>query len=82
MEKSARLLSNITDDQEVGWNLLIEQISMVGYERHKTKGSTAHTKYKIEMKNGDIYYIEHLGCLHQVDITYPNGKTKKYYAYN
>ena len=74
--------SYIDDEQENGWYLLLEQLSLVGYERNETKGSTAHTKYKIEMKNGDIYYIEHLGCLHQVDITYPNGKIIKYYAYN
>lgn len=74
--------SYIDDNQEEGWNLLLEQISLVGYKRNKTEGSAAHIKYKIEMKNGDVYYIEHLGCLHQVDITYPNGKTIKYYAYN
>ncbi len=75
-------LDYITEEQKDGFKLLSEQISMVGYKRHDTKGNTAHTKYKIEMKNGDIYYIEHLGCMHQVDITFPNNKTIKYYAYN
>ncbi len=71
----------VTQKQSEGWKLLLEQISMVGYKRHDTKGSTAHTKYTIEMKNNDIYYIEHLGFMHQVDITFPNNKTVKYYAY-
>ena len=73
--------SYIENSQKEGFDLLLDEIGMVGYKRHKTEGTTAHTKYKIEMKNGDIYYIEHLGCMHQVDITYPNGKTIKYYAY-
>ena len=54
-------LDYVTQKQSEGWKLLLEQISMVGYKRHDTKGSTAHTKYTIEMKNNDIYYIEHLG---------------------
>lgn len=75
-------LDYITEEQSDGWELLIEQISMVGYKRNDTKGNTRHVKYKIEMKNGDVYYIEDLGCNHQVDITFPNNKTIKYYAYN
>lgn len=57
-------------------------LTIKGYKRNKTEGSTAHLKYKIEMKNGETYYIEYLGCLNQVDVTYPSGKTIKYYGYN
>ncbi len=71
---------NEIDNQE-GWNKLQEIISIQGYERYITRGTTNHIKYKIEMKNGDIYYIEDIGCLNQFDITYPNGKIKKYYGY-
>ena len=74
--------SYISDDQEEGWDKLMEIISIKGYKRNKTEGSTAHLKYKIEMKNGETYYIEYLGCLNQVDVTYPSGKTIKYYGYN
>lgn len=74
--------SYISDDQEEGWYKLMEIISIKGYKRNKTEGSTAHLKYKIEMKNGETYYIEYLGCLNQVDVTYPSGKTIKYYGYN
>lgn len=74
--------SYIDDNQKDGWYKLLEIISMKGYKRTKTKGSAAHIKYKIEMKNGETYNIEYLGCLNQVDITYPNGKTIKYYGYN
>ena len=65
-----------------GWDKLMEIISIKGYKRNKTECSTAHLKYKIEMKNGETYYIEYLGCLNQVDVTYPSGKTIKYYGYN
>ena len=78
----ASSLDYIAEEQRDGWKLLTEQISMVGYKRHETKGNATHIKYKIEMKNGDIYYIEDLGCNHQVDITFPNNKTIKYYAYS
>ena len=74
--------SYISDDQEEGWDKLMEIISIKGYKRNKPEGSTAHLKYKIEMKNGETYYIEYLGCLNQVDVTYPSGKTIKYYGYN
>lgn len=74
--------SYIDDNQEDGWNELLHIVSMKGYKRTKTEGSTAHIKYKIEMKNGETYNIEYLGCLNQVDITYPSGKTIKYYGYN
>ena len=74
--------SYISDDQEEGWDKLMEIISIKGYKRNKTEGSTAHLKYKIEMKNGETYYIEYLGCLNQVDVTYPSGKTINYYVYN
>ena len=74
--------SYISDDQEECWDKLMEIISIKGYKRNKTEGSTAHLKYKIEMKNGETYYIEYLGCLNQVDVTYPSGKTIKYYGYN
>ena len=74
--------SYIDDNQEDGWNKLLEIISMKGYKRTKTKGTTSHIKYRIEMKNGETYNIEYLGCLNQVDITYPSGKTIEYYGYN
>ena len=74
--------SYISDDQEEGWDKLMKILTIKGYKRNKTEGSTAHLKYKIEMKNGETYYIEYLGCLNQVDITYPSGKTIKYYGYN
>lgn len=73
--------SYITDNQKEGWNRLLSAINIVCKPRYSTSGSTTHTKYKIEMKNGDIYYIEWLGCLDQVDITYPDGTTKLYYGY-
>ena len=60
----------------------MEIISIKGYKRNKTEGATAHLKYKIEMKNGETYYMEYLGWLNQVDVTYPSGKTIKYYGYN
>ena len=74
--------SYIDDNQEGGWNKLLEIISMKGYKRTKTKGSTSHIKYRIEMKNGETYTIDYLGCFNQVDITYPSGKTIEYYGYN
>lgn len=74
--------SYISDDQEEGWDKLMKILTIKGYKRNKTEGSTAHLKYKIEMKNGETYYIEYLGCLNQVDVTYPSGKTIKYYGYN
>ena len=48
--------SYISDDQEEGWDKLMEIISIKGYKRNKTEGSTAHLKYKIEMKNGEIKF--------------------------
>ena len=72
----------ITEDKREAWNELLEQINIVCKPRVFNEGTTAHTKYKIEMKNGDIYYIEWLGCMEQVEITYPNGKVKKYYGYH
>lgn len=74
-------LKKIEEYQKDAWDELLEQISIVGFKRNKTRGSTANTLYKIEMKNGDIYYIDWLGCLEQVDITYPSGKVEKYYGY-
>ena len=74
-------LGYITNDQQDSWDLVLSEITIVGRKRYSTKGTTAHTKYKIEMKNGDIYIIEWLGCLNQVDITYPNGKTEHFFAY-
>ena len=74
--------SYISDDQEEGWDKLMKILTIKGYKRNKTEGSTAHLKYKIEMKNGETYYIEYLGCLNQVDVTYPSGKTIEYYGYN
>ena len=74
--------SYISDDQEEGWDKLMKILTIKGYKRNKTEGSKAHLKYKIEIKNGETYYIEYLGCLNQVDVTYPSGKTIKYYGYN
>ena len=73
--------STISEEQIEGWNKLLKELSVKGYKRHKTEGSTAHSKSIIKMKNGDTYIIEDLGCLNQINITYPDGNTVEYYGY-
>ena len=76
--------SATSDEQASGWDLLLGELNIVCHSGNsKAKGSdTAHTKVLINMKNGESYNLEWLGSQNRVDITTPDGKTKKYQCYH
>ena len=73
----------IADDQKDGWSILLREIDIVCHTRDPKirSGSTAHTRFTINMKNGDVYSLVHLGNQDQVDITTPDGITTEYQCY-